>query len=361
MLFDSVKLGSYTLKNRIVLAPLTRSRSTADHIPTPIMTTYYTQRANAGLLITEGTAPSENGVGYPRIPGIYNEAQIVEWKKVTDAVHEKGNKIFMQLMHTGRVSHPLNMPKTAKVFAPSAIALEKEQMYTDQEGPKDFPVPAVMTEEEIQSTIQEYVQAAKNAIKAGFDGVEVHAANGYLIEQFLSPTTNKRTDIWGGSFANRNSFALAVSKAVVAAIGADKTGIRVSPYGVFNGIGIHDELEAQYTSLTQELNKLKLSYIHVVDHSPMGAPEVPASMKESIRKNFTNGLYILSGGYETVERAEKDLAANNGDLVAFGRPYISNPDLAHRLKNGIDLAPQDFSTFYTPGEKGYIDYPAHSA
>jgi N-ethylmaleimide reductase len=357
MLFDSIKLGNYDLKNRVVMAPLTRSRSTADHIPTPIMTTYYEQRANAGLIITEGTSPSENGVGYPRIPGIYNETQITEWKKVTDAVHAEGGHIFMQLMHTGRVSHPLNMSSTARVIAPSAVALENEQMYTDQEGPKAFPVPEEMSESDIQNTIQEYAQAAKNAIKAGFDGVEIHAANGYLIEQFLSPTTNKRTDIWGGSFANRNSFALAVAKAVIAAIGADKTGIRVSPYGVFNGIGIHDELEAQYTALTQELNALKLSYIHVVDHSAMGAPEVPAAMKESIRKNFTNGLYILSGGYDTVERANQDLTAGKGDLVAFGRPYISNPDLVHRLKNGIELAPQDFDTFYTPGEKGYIDYP----
>lgn len=357
MLFDSIKLGNYDLKNRVVMAPLTRSRSTADHIPTPIMTTYYAQRANAGLIITEGTSPSENGVGYPRIPGIYNEAQIAEWTKVTDAAHAEGAKIFMQLMHTGRVSHPLNMSDSAKVFAPSAVALEGEQMYTDQEGPKDFPVPAEMTEADIQNAIQEYTQAAKNAIKAGFDGVEIHAANGYLIEQFLSPTTNKRTDIWGGSFANRNSFALAVAKSVIAAIGSDKTGIRVSPYGVFNGIGIHDELEAQYTALTQELNTLKLSYIHVVDHSPMGAPEVPASMKEAIRKNFTNGLYILSGGYDTVERADQDLTTGKGDLVAFGRPFISNPDLVHRLKNDIELAPQDFDTFYTPGEKGYTDYP----
>lgn len=357
MLFESIKLGSYTLKNRVVMAPLTRSRSTADHIPTPIMVDYYAQRANAGLIITEGTSPSINGVGYPRIPGIYNDAQITAWKKVTDAVHAEGGHIFMQLMHTGRVSHPLNMSEEAKILAPSAIALEGEQMYTDQEGPKAFPIPEAMTEDDIQQAINEYAEAAKNAIKAGFDGVEIHAANGYLIEQFLSPTTNKRTDIWGGSFANRNSFALAVAKAVIAAIGADKTGIRVSPYGVFNGIGIHDELEAQYTSLTQELNALKLCYIHVVDHAPMGAPEVPASIKESIRKNFANGLYILSGGYDSVEKAEVDLATNKGDLVAFGRPYISNPDLVYRLENKVELASPDFDTFYTPGAKGYSDYP----
>lgn len=343
------------------MAPMTRSRASTDHVPTSIMAEYYALRADAGLIITEGTAPDANGAGYPRIPGIYSEAQINAWKAITEAVHAKGGRIFMQLMHTGRVSHPLNMDEGSRVLAPSALALENEQMYTDQEGPQAYPVPEEMTEEDIESAIAGYVQAAKNAISAGFDGVEVHAANGYLIEQFLSPTTNVRGDHWGGSLENRNRFALEVSKRTVEAIGAERVGIRLSPYGVFNGIGIHDDLQAQYTALVQELNELKLVYVHVVDHSAMGAPEVPAAMKEAIRSNFSNGAYILSGGYENVEKADTDLKANKGDLVAYGRPFIANPDLVQRLQEGIALSAPDFDTFYTPGEKGYTDYALASA
>ncbi|OHX63933.1 alkene reductase [Flammeovirga pacifica] len=352
-LFENYSLGNIPLNNKVVMAPLTRSRA-INNIPDELIAEYYEQRASAGLIITEGTAPSANGCGYPRIPGIYNQAQIDGWKKVTDAVHEKGGKIFMQLMHTGRASHPANMEKEARVLAPSAIQLSGE-MWTDSEGMQPYPVPEVMTTEDIQSTIQEYVDAAKNAIKSGMDGVELHSANGYLMEQFLTPHSNHRTDEYGGSIENRNRFIIEISQKVADAIGPEKVGIRVSPYGVFNDQGPFDELNEQYKELIKALNSIGLTYIHVVDHEGMGAPKVPDSIKEDIRLGFKN-TYIASGNM-TKRKGEVTLEANEGDLIAFGRPYISNPDLVHRLKNDIELAAPDFDTFYTPGEKGYTDYP----
>ncbi len=353
-IFETYDLQGTQLKNRIVMAPLTRSRAIGN-VPNDLMATYYAQRSGAGLIITEGTSPSPNGLGYPRIPGAFSEEQTAGWKKVTEAVHENGSKIFLQIMHTGRVSHPLNMPAGAKVLAPSATRLEGEKMYTDQEGPQDYPTATEMTKDDIRKTIQEYVNTAKNAIAAGFDGVELHSANGYLMEQFLSPATNQRTDEYGGSIENRNRFTLEVAAAVVAAIGKERTGIRVSPYGVFNGISIHDELDEQYDLLSKKLSDLGLVYLHVVDHSAMGAPEVPGAIKETMRKNFKQ-TFILSGGYDA-EQAEADLQAGKGDLVAFGRPWISNPDLVGRFKEGAELAQPKFDLFYTPGPEGYTDYP----
>ncbi|MBO6794593.1 MAG: alkene reductase [Balneolaceae bacterium] len=357
MLFTEFSLNNLSLKNRMVMAPMTRSRANQEHVPTDIMATYYRQRSGAGLIITEGVGPSPNGVGYPRIPGVYNDEQTKGWKKVTEEVHENDGKIFMQLMHTGRVSHPLNLPENGKVLAPSAVQLEDEQMYTDQEGLQDYPTPQVMSLNQIESTIKEYVNAAERAIEAGFDGVELHGANGYLIEQFLSPNTNLREDEYGGSIENRNRFALEVAKAVTNAIGENKTGIRLSPYGVFNGIKPHQELEAQYEQLAKSLNELGLSYIHIVDHSAMGAPEVPLEIKQIIRDAFSDGAIILSGGYTSEEQANEDLESGLGDLIAFGRPFISNPDLPYRLKNDIELADPNPDTFYTPGPEGYTDYP----
>ncbi|MFP8489556.1 alkene reductase [Gracilimonas sp. Q87] len=356
-LFKEIELGPLSLRNRVVMAPMTRSRATAEHVPTDMMATYYEQRSGAGLIITEGVAPSPNGVGYPRIPGIYNNEQRDAWKPITEKIHKNAGKIFMQLMHTGRISHKLNMPDGAKIIAPSPVPFTDEKMYTDQEGPQDYPVPEKMTETEIQSTIQEFVDASKRAIQAGFDGVEVHGANGYLIEQFLAPNTNTRDDKYGGSIENRNRFAIEVSKAVADAIGNEKTGIRLSPYGVFSGIEIHDEIDKQYTELTDALNDLGLLYIHIVDHSAMGTPEVPASIKETIKDHFKDGAIILSGGYNNAEEANDDLENDRGDLIAFGRPFISNPDLVYRLKNDISLAEPDQDTFYTPGAEGYVDYP----
>lgn len=351
-LFTSIKLGNLELKNRIVMAPMTRSRAIGN-VPNALMQKYYADRADAGLIITEGVAPSVNGLGYARIPGVFSDEQVAGWQQVNQAVHQAGGKVFVQLMHTGRVSHAANMPANSKIIAPSAIAAPGE-MWTDSQGMQAHPVPVEMTESEILATIAEYADASKRALEAGFDGVELHAANGYLIDQFLNTASNQRTDRWGGSLENRIRFAVEVAKAAVAAIGADKIGMRISPYGVFNGMVADAETDSLYLRLIEELNPLGLAYIHVVDHSSMGAPEVSATLKAQIRSTF-NGCYILSGGYDAA-RADADLAADRGDLVAFGRPFIANPDLVQKLRSGAELTAPDFSTFYTPGEKGYTDY-----
>ncbi|MBK9161618.1 MAG: alkene reductase [Nitrosomonadales bacterium] len=351
-LFTPITLGELQLKNRIVMAPMTRSRAIGN-VPNELVAKYYRLRADAGLLITEGTSPSPNGLGYARIPGIFSEAQVQGWRQVTDAVHDAGGRIFVQLMHTGRVSHPANMAEGTRILAPSALALAGD-MWTDGGGMQPYPVPAEMDEADIAAAIGEYAQACQNAIRAGFDGIELHAANGYLIDQFLNTATNRRTDRWGGSIENRIRFAVEVAKAAVAAVGAGHIGMRVSPYGVFNGAAPDAEMDAMYLRLVEELNRLGLVYIHIVDHSAMGAPEVSPALKAQIRSAF-KGRYILSGGYDAV-RANADLDAGRGDLVAFGRPFISNPDLVQKLQSGAALTPPDFDTFYTPGEKGYTDY-----
>ena len=353
-LFSKATLGTLTLQNHLVMSPMTRNRATGN-IPNELMAEYYAQRASAGLIITEGTSPSPNGLGYPRIPGIFSAAQVAGWKHITDAVHAKGAKMFVQLMHCGRIGHPLNLPAGARLLAPSAVAAAGE-MYTDAEGLKPHPVPQAMTEADIKATIAEFVQAAKNAMTAGFDGIELHSANGYLLEQFIRPNSNQRTDRYGGSIENRARFVLEVAEAVIGAIGKDKVGIRLSPFGVFNDMPLYEAMAADYTYLAQQLNARGLVYIHLVDHSPMGAPPVPDSMKASFRKTFTRSL-ILSGGYDAA-RAESDLAAGKCDLIAFGRPILANPDLVTRWKTGVALNAPDMATFYTPGPKGYTDYPA---
>lgn len=352
-LFSPFKLGNLILANRIVMAPMTRSRA-LDNIPNELLVKYYSQRASAGLIITEGTSPSENGLGYARIPGLYSSEQINAWKEVTDAVHEKDGKIFVQLMHTGRITHPLNLPVGARVVGPSAIAASATQMYTDAEGMKPLPVPEAISESKIAKTIAEFVHSAESAISAGFDGVELHGANGYLLDQFLNIASNKRNDNYGGNANNRNRFFIEVAEAVANAIGKDKLGIRLSPFGAFNEMSSDDTTEAQYTNLAASLKKIGIAYIHIVDHSSMGAPAVPQSVKDGIRNAF-GGNIILSGGYDA-ERAEADLEAGKGELVAFGRPFISNPDLVEKMQAGEELKTPDFNTFYTPGEKGYTDY-----
>ena len=351
-LFSPTKLGSYSLQNHIVLSPLTRNRAIGN-VPNELMVEYYTQRASAGLIITEGTSPSPNGLGYPRIPGIFSRAQTEAWALVTKAVHAKGAKIFMQLMHTGRVGHPLNLPAGARMLAPSAVVAAGE-MYTDAEGMKPHPLPTAMSAADIATAVQEYVQAAKNAVAAGFDGVELHAANGYLLEQFIRPNSNIRTDQYGGSIQNRVRFVLEVAAATINAIGKDKVGIRLSPFGVFNDMPLYDAMEADYAYLTEQLNALGLAYVHIVDHSPMGAPVVPDSMKKTMRRVFMGSL-ILSGGYDRA-RAERDLGAGNGDLFAVGRAFLANPDLPTRWRANAALNEPDAGTFYTPGDKGYTDY-----
>jgi len=352
-IFQKYKLGNIELKNRIVMAPMTRSRALTN-IPNDLMVEYYKKRAEAGLIVTEGTAPSPNGLGYARIPGIFNTVQIEGWTKITDAVHKKGGKIFLQLMHTGRVSHPLNMAKDTQILAPSAVALTGK-IHTDVQGIKSYPIPKEMTLSHIEQTQKEFVQAAKNAIKAGFDGVEIHGANGYLINQFINTASNKRKDTYGGSIKNRSRFALEVSKKIAEAIGADKVGIRLSPYGAFNGMEIYDNIDETYKYLATELGKLKLLYIHIVDLSSQGAPEVPQHIKDTIRESF-KGNIIANGGLN-LEEAAAILSREKADLVAFGRPFISNPDLVYRMKNKIALNEPNFDTFYTPGKEGYIDYP----
>ena len=256
---------------------------------------------------------------------------------MTQAVHQQGGKIFVQLMHTGRVTHVDNLPSGAQVLSPSAAVCPGE-MWTDKSmGMHPHSLPHAMDQAQIEAVIQEFVQSARLAIEAGFDGIELHAANGYLLEQFLSPLINDRSDGYGGSAAARNRLVLEIAKACVAAIGAEHVGIRISPHGVFNGTGPFEGMEEQYVSLTQGLSQLGLVYLHVVDHSAMGAPPVPQALKQT---------------------AEKVLLAKDADLVAFGRPFISNPDLVSRMKSGATLAAADMGTFYTPGEKGYIDYPA---
>ncbi|MDD5362319.1 MAG: alkene reductase [Ignavibacteria bacterium] len=355
-LFSPYKLGNIELKNHIVMAPMTRSRAIGN-VPNDLMVTYYSQRAGAGLIVTEGTSPSPNGLGYPRIPGMFSKQQVEAWKLVTKAVHEKGGKIFVQLMHTGRIGHKNNLPEGAKVLAPSAVKPEG-QMWTDTEGMQDYPVPEAFTKEEIVNTKKEYVDAALNAVEAGFDGVELHGANGYLLEQFLSPFSNQRTDEYGGSIENRCRFVIETAADVAKAIGKDKTAIRLSPYGAFNDMPAYPETEKTYDYLAAELNKIGLVYVHLVDHSSMGAPEVPMKIKRIIRNNFKNTL-ILSGGYN-FESAQKELTDGFADLVAFGKPFLNNPDFVERLENGWKLSETlDANTFYTADAKGYTDYPAY--
>jgi len=357
-LFTPIKIGKLSLQNRVVMAPMTRCRALGN-IPNELIAKYYEQRSGAGLIITEGTSPSPNGLGYARIPGIFNKEQVEGWKKTTSAVHKKGAKIVVQFMHSGRIGHPFNMPEGAQILAPSAVK-PAGQMWTDSAQLQDFPVPKAMTSEDLLQTKAEFVAAAHNAIEAGFDGVELHAANGYLLEQFLSPVSNIRTDNYGGSVINRSRFVLEVVAAVAEAIGKEKTGIRVSPYGVASDMPHYPQIDATYSYLSEQLNILGIAYMHLVDHSAMGAPTVPLETKKMIRNNFKNTI-ILSGGYDA-ERAETDIESGLGNLVAFGRPFINNPDLVERLKNNWPLSTDlKMDLFYSADAKGYTDYPAHNA
>jgi N-ethylmaleimide reductase len=356
-LFSTYKLGNILLNNRIVMAPMTRSRA-VNNLPNDLMALYYKQRSGAGLIITEGTSPSPNGLGYTSIPGIFSQEQVKGWSVITEVVHKEGSKIFVQLMHTGRVGHPENLPAGAELLAPSALA-SGGKIWTYSNSLKAIPAPREITLEDINTAKAEFVKASQNAIAAGFDGVELHGANGYLLEQFLSPLSNQRTDKYGGSIENRVRFIIETAGAVAEAIGKDKTAIRLSPYGTANGLGYYDELEIEYEYLVKELDKLGILYIHLVDHSSMGSPEVPVSIKKNLRSLFS-GTLILSGGYET-DRAEKDLEDNSADLIAFGRQFINNPDFVDRLRHNYPISDKiDTATFYSGGEKGYIDYPVYS-
>lgn len=354
MLFDTFSLRTTQLNNRAVMSPLTRSRAVDNNTPNSLMATYYAQRATAGLIITEGTSPSPNGLGYARIPGLFNDTHVLGWKLVTDAVHAKGGKIVVQLMHTGRVAHVANLPAGAEVLGPSADTCPGE-MWTDTQGSQPHTPPRAMTEVDIKAAIDEYAAAARLAIEAGFDGIELHAANGYLLEQFLNANVNRRTDGYGGTSEGRNRLVLEVARATAQAIGAERVGIRLSPHGVFNDTGAFPGVDEQYVALVKELSTLGLMYLHVLDHSAMGAPPVPAKLKTDLRAAF-RGPFILAGGFDG-DSAEQALIERQADLIAMGRAFLANPDLVDRLRQNAPLNAPDPDTFYTPGAQGYTDYP----
>jgi N-ethylmaleimide reductase len=355
MLFESYALGPITLQNRLVMAPMTRSRASADHVPTPMMVEYYAARADMGLIITEGTSPSADGLGYARIPGLFTAEHVAAWRPIVDAVHARGGRVFVQLMHTGRASAAPNLPAGARTVGPVAEAMDGE-IHTDTHGMQPADVPHALTEAEIAEVVAQYANSSTLAIEAGFDGVELHGANGYLIEQFLNANVNRRTDGYGGSAHARNRFAIEVARATAAAIGAERVAMRLSPYGAFNGTGAFDGVEEQFLALARELSTLKLVYLHLVNHASMGAPEVPSSFIAQLRAAFA-GTFIASGGLDRT-KAEALLTSGAADLVAFGRPVLANPDFVTRFKGDHALNAPDFATFYTPGEVGYLDYPA---
>lgn len=353
-LFTTYKLGSALLQNRIVMSPMTRCRA-KKNIPNELMAEYYSQRSGTGLIITEGTSPSPNGLGYTRIPGIFSKEQILAWKKITNSVHNGKARIFLQLMHTGRIGHILNIPKGGRILAPSALRANG-QMWTDLKQMQDYPVPEAMTIHDIEKTVTEYSIAAANAMEAGFDGVEIHGANGYLPEQFLSPASNLRRDHYGGNIENRCRFLLEIARSIAVKIGKEKTGVRLSPYGIASDMPNYPEIDPEYVYLTEQLNLTGIQYIHIVDHSSMGSPVVPLDLKKRIRSIFSKTI-ILSGGYN-YDRAEKDISNGLGDLVAFGRPFINNPDLVDRFRNNRPLSKNlKRDLFYTSEEAGYTDYP----
>ncbi|MBL4685005.1 MAG: alkene reductase [Nannocystaceae bacterium] len=348
-LFSGFDLGGLALDSRIVMAPMTRSRA-PHNVPNALMAEYYAQRASAALIVSEGIAPSANGLGYARIPGLFDGEQVKGWKQVTDAVHAAGGKIFAQLMHVGRVAHPLNLPSGGEIVAPSAVSAGGE-MYTDQKGPMPHPEPRAMTLSDVAQAKDEFVKASRNAIEAGFDGVELHAANGYLLEQFLNPGTNKRTDAYGGSTAARNRFLIEVTQAVGDAIGNRRVGVRLSPHSGFNDMPTYDGVRAQYVGLVTAFQTQGVAYVHLVGSGADDEPETQAA----IRAAFT-GPIILNGGFDA-GRAEQVLSEGKAALVAFGRPFVSNPDLVARMKRGQALADPDYDKLYTPGAEGYTDYP----
>lgn len=347
-LFGPVTLGALTLPNRIVMAPMTRSRAPGN-LPNALMAEYYAQRASAGLIITEGTAPAANGRGYIDIPGIYSAEQVAGWRGVTQAVHAKGGRIFAQLMHVGRISLP-EFQDGAEPVAPSAVAAAG-QMFTPS-GMKPLATPRALTEAEIEALVAAYAQAARNAIAAGMEGIEIHAANGYLPNQFLAPNANRRTDRWGGSAENRARFVIAIADAAAAAIGAGRVGVRLSPGSTFNDIDDPD-VEGTYTPVIQGLSGKGLAYVHFLDAKPN------FDVIGLARKQF-GGPIILNRGYDKA-RAQADIASGRADLIAFGTSYIGNPDLVKRLRQDAPLAVADQASFYGGNAKGYTDYPPLAA
>ncbi len=352
-LFQPFEAGPLSLRSRIAMAPMTRSRAVGN-LPNALMRDYYAQRASAGLLITEGVSPSPEGLGYARIPGLFSVAQARAWGEIAGAVHDRGGKLVVQLMHTGRIGHELNLPAGAgPLLAPSAIAAAG-QMWTDQEGMQPHPVPKAMDAQDIARVTADFVRAAEFAVAAGADGVELHAANGYLLAQFLNPKSNARGDAYGGSGENRRRFVLEVLDAVVAAVGAARVGIRLSPFNTFNDLEAnYAGEEAELLALVRELSARRIGYLHLI--ATPGA--VPPTTVDAARAAYAGPL-MLAGDFDR-ERAEAELAAGRADLIAFGRPFIANPDLPRRLRERLPLASFDAGALYTPGPQGYADYPAH--
>ncbi|MHC0017820.1 alkene reductase [Acinetobacter pittii] len=351
-IFQPYDLGPIKLANHIVMAPLTRNRAGAGLVPSKLAATYYAQRATAGLIITEATQISAQAQGYQDTPGIYTQAQIDGWRKVTDAVHAKGGHIFVQLWHVGRISHVDLQPDGAAPVAPSAIRAETKTFVNNSF--LDVSEPRALELQEIKWIIESFRKAASNAIAAGFDGVEIHGANGYLLEQFLKDGANQRTDEYGGSIENRARLLLEVTAAVKDEIGAERTGVRISPVSPANAISCSDP-QPQYDYLVEQLNTLNIVYLHVVEGATGGPRDVSPFDYGSLRRRFKN-TYIGNNGYD-LELASTQLAENKADLFAFGRPFISNPDLVERLKKGVPLAPIIPETLYGGGAQGYIDYP----
>ena len=348
MLFNPLKLGALTLPNRILLAPLTRTRADADHMPNSLMADYYSQRASGGLLITECTMVTEGTSAFIAEPGIYSAEQIEGWKKTTDAVHAKGGRIFMQIWHAGRAAHP-DINGGARTVSSSATAIQGE-IHTPA-GKVPYTVPHALTLEEIPTLVAAFAQGAKNAIAAGFDGVEVHGANGYLIDQFLRDGCNQRTDAYGGSMENRSRFLFEVLTAVTAAIGADRVGLRLSPLNSYNSMIDSDPI-GLVTYLADKLNTFNLAYLHLMRADFFG---VQKGDVETIAREKYKGVLIGNMGY-TAEEAETAVGAGKLDAVAFGTSFLANPDLPARIQAKAALNPPDSSTFYTPGAKGYTDY-----
>lgn len=342
-----------TLRNRVVMAPMSRRRS-ENGIPGISAPIYYGQRAGAGLIIAENTAVAANGSGYLHVPGIYNATQQAAWKKVTDEVHARNGKIFIQLVHTGRIGHPLNQEGEAPLVAPSAITAA-DIVRTPGDRYLPAPQPEELSTAGAKAMVAAHIQAAVNAMEAGFDGVEIHGAHGFLPEQFLHPHTNRRTDRYGGSIINRSRFLLEIMEGVVAAIGKERTGIRLSPFATLNDLPAYEEETATHQYITDVLQEMDILYIHLSDQSSNGYPPIPVEYIKDVRKRFHN-LLILAGDH-TAHSAEAALQAGLADLIAFGRPFIANPDLVERFRHNIPLAIANKETFYQGGDEGYIDYP----
>ncbi len=350
-LFSPVKLGSIAMSNRLVMAPLTRNRSSMEGVPQDINVTYYEQRATAGLVITEATPISAMGHGYPLLPGIYTDAQVDGWKKVTDAVHAKGGQIVIQLWHVGRISHP-TLLNGATPVAPSPVKPSGKAFTFN--GLVDYVEPRALDASELPGIVADYVQASKNAIKAGFDGVEIHSANGYLLDQFLRDGSNKRSDIYGGSIENRARFLMEVTKAVVDATGSDKVGLRLSPVNPFNDMKDSNP-QAVFNYVTEQLNQFNLAYLHVVEGGIHGGGVADAFDFDAMRK-LCKSPYMANLSYDKV-RGNAAIASGHADAVAYGVPFIANPDLVERFRQDAPLNEADSKSFYGGTEKGYTDYP----